>query len=85
MSSAFGTAVATPNGVPGFGRGYHLYGALELKRCYQKNLTIGVFCAALVHVLAATGVLVYRHIVETTTPVEPVVTVITGGQVPFFL
>ncbi|MBI5866756.1 MAG: TonB family protein [candidate division Zixibacteria bacterium] len=60
MRRALGT-IALTSPVAGTGPGHVLYGALEIKRCYQRNMAAGVLLAATVHLLIVGGVRMYRH------------------------
>lgn len=52
-----------------------LYGALELKRYYQKSMTLGVLIAAAIHLSIIGGVLFYQYLKERAKDDEAVAVV----------
>ncbi len=78
MRRALGSMALT-SPMAGTGPGYVLYGALEIKRCYQRNMAVGVLLAATVHLLIVGGVGVYRHLTPAAMD-EPVIIILSGPK-----
>ena len=62
MSRVLGTTVAIQGGATVFRPECSLYGALELKRSYQKNMLLGIVFAATLHLVTVAGLSLYRHL-----------------------
>ena len=71
MRKAFAGEMLAQTGVNALAPEFALYGALELKQCYQRNLVFGVLLAASLHVLAVCVILVSRAGSEAVTVPEP--------------